>query len=118
MMNDKEFFDLEPQAKQVTPAETILLLSQKIATMIQLSNFIMATQHGKNAETGVQMVVQLQDNSQTRLFVNSKLLVESLIKEFANLGQELEASGVDLGSLLEEARARFNSSYPQQNPQG
>lgn len=115
-MNDD--FEVGQQGPQSMPAETILLLSQKIATMIQLSNFIQATQYGKNAETGVQMVVQLQDNSQTRLFVNSKMLVEQLIAEFDKLGHELEQEGVDLGNLLMQTKDRFDSLYPQQNPQG
>lgn len=110
-----EFDEQQPQ--QVVAAETILTLSQKIATMVQLSNFIQATQHGKNAENGIMMVVQLNDNSQTRLHINSKLLVNQLIAEFDNLGQELEAAGVDLGNLLMQTKERFDTLYPQQNPQ-
>lgn len=99
------------------PAEQVMLLSQQIATLVQLSNFIQATQYGKNAENGVMMIVQLNDNSQTRLHINSKLLVGQLIAEFDNLGKELEEKGIDLGSLLMQTKDRFDTIYPQQNPQ-
>lgn len=104
----------QPAPANYVSAETIMLQSQKIATLVQLSNFIMHTQTGDNPEQGKGMVVQLGDNAGTRLVVNSNLLVPKLIEEFDKLGHELESEGIDLSSMLAEVQKRFN----QQNPGG
>lgn len=100
------------QFKAVT-AETIMLQSQKIAQLVQLSEFIMAATHNDNG-AGKAMVVQLGDNPQHRLIVNSNLLVPTLIVEFDKLGHQLEEEGIDLKNLLDAAQKRFQ----QQNPGG
>ncbi len=92
-------------------AEEVVVEAQKIAALVQLGTFLKATQLGAAKETGTQLLLQVNDRQQTRIFLNSKLVEEALTAEFNKLGQELTDAGVDLDALMKAEHERFQLTY-------
>lgn len=99
--------------------EDVVQQAQKIAALLQLGTFLRAADlapKGPDGDTvGTQVLLQLMDRQQTRLYCNSKLIRDALMAEFNRLGEELTAAGVNLDNLMDAERRRFDSFYNQQS---
>ena len=93
-------------------AEDIVMMGQKIAAFGQLYIFLKASQHGTRAQHGVVCQLQMYDQQQTLVVVNSNLLYETLMKEFREIGNMLESKQVDVQALLTGIEAQFQQRYP------
>lgn len=92
-------------------AEDVVVQAQKIVALMQLATFLKATDIGLAAEVGAQVQMQILDRQRTTLFINSKLLKETLTAEFNKLGQELTDAGIDLDKMLAGEKQRFEALY-------
>lgn len=92
-------------------AEDVVQQAQKIAVLMQLSTFLKASKLGVAGEVGATIKMELLDRHHTTLFINSKLLENTLLAEFNKLGQELTDAGVDLENMLDGEKKRFDQMY-------
>lgn len=106
-----KLIDTETGYEEAVSPATVDELHRNIATLAQLSLFIMASQHGERKNSGVMVQCQILDGQKTNIFLNSKMFETQLVEEFSRLGESLESAGVDTSDMLLKLKEQFEKNY-------
>lgn len=111
-MSDTEMEELaERSVRQPTDALAIMELGHKLQVFRQMYLFMKCVDRYVPSPAGQMVICTVNDQHKVNLAVTGKMLYQALLPEFDQIGQSLDANGVDTTALLDQVDNQVNQMY-------